>query len=310
MEPATVTNVRHDFPDHGIGLEQIDEGIMVSQKGNRYLARGWCLTEDLVELMKRFLDAGFNCLIRTGHPQPSKRPTGVAYIGFSSNENEPWLAVLDQYSGQKPIRRLTVNARFRDLLTAAGIPFNWETAGGKNMFVAVADVDQLLREVTPVVTRSLNDAGGNQRPGGTRAALTTELELQSLLIENTQKKMFSGIFGAVKSVIVNPRWRNNADGLDPQTSDIPDVLVETDSALWVLELKLHEVGVQAVHQVSRYVSNPACHALANGREIRPVVIGFYKSPELASARTHVAKDMEVFLWTYSWNTERGLELRC
>jgi hypothetical protein len=137
--------------------------------------------------MRKFLDAGFDCLIRTGHPQPSRRTTGVACIGFSAHDNEPWLAVFDQYSEQMPIRRMTVNARFRDLLTAAGIPFNWETAGGKNMFVAAADVDRLLLEVTPLATRSLSDPVGNQKPGRMPAALTTELELQSLLIENVQK---------------------------------------------------------------------------------------------------------------------------
>jgi hypothetical protein len=205
---------------------------------------------------------------------------------------------------------MTVNARFRDLLVAAGIPFSWETAGGKNMFVAVADIDQLLRNVTPIVTRSLNERGGNQRSVNTRAALTTEVELQSLLIENTQKGVFSDVLGTIKSVIVNPRWQNNADGLDPQMWDIPDVLVGTDSALWVLELKLHEVDIQAVHQVSRYVSNPACRTLANGREIKPAVIGFYKRPELASAESHVATGVEVFLWTYSWSGVRGLELCC
>lgn len=310
MEPATVKKIRHDFPKHGISLEQTDAGIIVSQKGNWYLARGWCLNENLIELMTEFLDSGFNCLIRTRHPQSSNRATGVDYIGFSSSETEPWLAVFDQYSDQKPITRMTVNSRFRDLLVTAGIPFSWETAGGKNMFVAVADIDQLLRYVTPIVTRSLNKRGGNQRSDSTRAALTTEAELQSLLIENTQKGVFSDVFGTIESVIVNPRWQNNADGLDPQMWDIPDVLVGTDSALWVLELKLHEIGVQAVHQVSRYVSNPACHALANGRRVRPVVIGFYRSPELALARVHVVRDLEVCLWTYSWSAERGLELCC
>jgi hypothetical protein len=43
-----VTNLRYDFPAHGISLEQIDEGIVVSQKGKRYLARRWYLTADLI----------------------------------------------------------------------------------------------------------------------------------------------------------------------------------------------------------------------------------------------------------------------
>ena len=306
----------YSFPDHGICLIQRDDGVLVEQNGQSYLARKWKLNEDLTNVIGRFLDAGFSCLIRKRHPQQRNRAGGVDYIGFSLDEYSPWLAVVDQHSRKCQIRgatgdrikRITVKSLFRDLLTAGRIPHSWETAGGQHMFVAVNDIALLLKTITPAIARHVTQPATGQQAAHRLSALTTELQLQNLFVECVHSGAHNAKLGAVTSVLVNPRWQSATGGLDPQIRDIPDVLVETDKTLWVCELKLNEVGVQAAHQVVRYVTNPACQEQAGGREVKAVTVGHRKSAELQDKTALRVKEVEVELWTYRWSAEEGLEL--
>lgn len=306
----------YSFPDHGIHLTQRGDGVLVEQNGQSYLARKWKLNEDLINVIAKFLDAGFSCLIRKRHPQPSKRTGGVDYIGFSLDESSSWLAVVDQYSRKCPIegttgdriKRVTVKSLFRDLLTAGRVPFSWENAGGKNMFVAVEDIALLLQTINPATARDIKQPATGQRSTLRPPALTTERQLQTLFADSIRSGVHNATLGVVTSVLENPHWQNTAGGLNPQIRDIPDVLAVTAETLWVFELKLNEVGVQATHQVVRYVTNPACQEQARGRRVEAVTVGHRKSAELKDKKTYLAKEIEVALWTYSWSAERGLEL--
>ena len=299
-----------EWSSNGVRLTEIEEGIIVTQDGQQYLARKWRLNDDLLGLITKFINAGFECLIRSTHPQVKNRTSGVAYIGFSASKSEPWLAVIDQHSKQNPIRRITVNSLFRDLLTEAKIPYRWENAGGKNMFVATQDIDILLEAINPEFARNVILPTSKRNTHSILpSALAREEMLQSLLVSDIHDNKYKDIFGNVSSVNVNPRWRTHADSLDPQLWDIPDVIVETPTTIWVLELKLNEVGVQAADQVARYVLNPACDALASGRDIRAITIGHRLSPDLVNSNTICCRGVDVLLWTYSFNSYRGLQLR-
>lgn len=298
------------FEGFGIVLTQLANGIRVEQGPHSYLARRLRLNEDLVAVVTQFAEAGFCCVIRTSHPQPRNRERGVDYIGFSRGEHDPWLAVVDRSSRHEPIQFLTVRSTYRDLLIEHCIPFRWEPAGGKNMFIAREHAGSVLMHFAEIVDRS-NDPSNDRARRYPLPILTKESVLQSRVLEViSSTPQAANCFGKIVSVFANPTWPPSDDPLDPQNRDIPDVIVLTNDSLWVVELKLNELSWSAVDQVSRYANNRSCRELAGSRVIKPVVIGHRKHPDLEGRCTISSRGIEVAIWLYEWNVTTGLRIHC
>lgn len=294
---------------HSLILTACSDGFTVSQYNQNYKVRNRRLTADLVDVIKLFCAAGFAHVIRDAHPHPKNRDSGVVYLVFSSSASEFWIAVVDASSGQWPIERLTVNAKLRDILIAHRIPFSWESAGGKNMFLARSDLELFLSVVTPAVSAELAQTSRRRARGNfPRVALSSEYALQVLCCGLAEANELSFVNSLVKEVIVNPKWPRGLGGNDPQAYDIPDLVLSCSDAVWVIELKLNEIDDAAVDQVCRYVQNRNCIELAGSRPIKAVAIGNRLRPG-TNARGLASRGIQVDVWLYTWSPDNNVHFR-
>lgn len=294
-------------PNQGLELIQEPHGVLVCQNGDAYLARGWKLNSDLISIIQSFLDAGFSCLIREGHPRRENRKKGVDYIGFSATTSDWWVAVLDKSSGQVPVMRITVTKKLRDFLITTGISFVWETAGGRNIFIDRAILSDFLALLSDRPhNKQFEEPYENSFLNNHRSGIENETSLQSLVIDAIAKGKI-GILGNVICLHANPRWRRKVDGLDPQIFDIPDIVVETAESLWILELKLNEIGDSAIDQAARYATNSECIRLANGRNIHAVTLG-HRCSIKSIQRFPTARGLTVEVWLYTWSVLEGIHI--
>lgn len=129
---------------------ETEGGLIVKQGAKEYLARKWKLTSEFKETVQMILESGLTCLMRDGTPGPEKLnvETGVQYVGFSRGPSERWVMVLDEYSGRPNVTQVTVRKHYESALGKAGIRFESEKGGGKNLFVERRYLPDLLKAIT------------------------------------------------------------------------------------------------------------------------------------------------------------------
>ncbi len=76
----------------------------------------------------------------------------------------------------------------------------------------------------------------------------------------------------------------------------------------ILELKLNEVGTQALHQVANYAVNDEAIRLAEGRCIQAAVIGHRCSPSIAHSDRRQINGMTITVLRYMVSAEGQLLL--
>lgn len=67
-------------------VEEVEQGLLVQQGGQGYVARNWELSAATEELIQAAIAAGLGCMIRADHPRRNARwpnPRGVVYLAFS-----------------------------------------------------------------------------------------------------------------------------------------------------------------------------------------------------------------------------------
>ena len=114
----------------GITLEDCPEGIIVKQDQISYIARGWQITNEVIEMVDCCLDAGMRWMIRENHPQrgnlcPNKQ--GVVYLAFSPTRENHWSMAIDSFNS----KRLTFgdgvfNGKYHSQFNKYKIPFHFE----------------------------------------------------------------------------------------------------------------------------------------------------------------------------------------
>ncbi|WP_201829194.1 hypothetical protein [Microvirga zambiensis] len=265
-------------------VERPGKGLIVEQGDQKYLARGWRLTPEFEATVRKILDHGLTCLIRRMQPSPKHLNTdkGVEYIGFSRTANERWVMVLDQYSGRPSIDRITVEKGYRDVLADAKVPFVWETSGGQNIFVESKYVRELLAALTSEAIEAVEHQRGLSPSvsWGRSGLIVSEAALQSALALSLRAGLFNEFFGSVIKVVEHPRWGRIENGALPYKLDIPDIILLTKETMFILELKVNQIGTQSIHQAIRYLDNPSALLLAEGRQLQGVVIGPRLSPNI------------------------------
>ena len=61
-----------DF-ENGIRLEEVEEGLLVKQYNEAYVARKWRLSDNTIELVEAAIESGLRWMIRVQHPQAHAR---------------------------------------------------------------------------------------------------------------------------------------------------------------------------------------------------------------------------------------------
>lgn len=264
------------YPDLQLSLIEERNGDRVRQDQREYLAKGWNLNDQAKVVIDTFIQAGFTCLIRDGHP----RGRHAEYIGFSRTRNERWFAVIDQYSGRPDVRQITVQRRLLGLLSQSRIPFCWEVAGGNNLFVGADHLRDLVNVLEDASERQAETIDVPVRNiGGARHRVKNEQELEALLLSNLKSEQLADLFGGYTSVMVRPHWTRSLEGPRGPGTDIPDVVLEYSDSILILELKYGVLDQAAFNQVDYYAQNPVALELANGRAVRAAVLGSFAQQE-------------------------------
>lgn len=110
----------------------------------------------------------------------------------------------------------------------------------------------------------------------------SETELQRKLVSELHQGRFKSIFGNYIKVEEWPQWTNPT--YDSNTGkDIPVILVFTRTKLFIIELKLREIGFKAFNQICNYLELPTVNAYSQRIRIQGVVIGHHISRNVDSA---------------------------
>jgi len=114
----------------GLEVEEVDQGLLVRQGGQGYVARIWKFSSATEELIQAAIAAGLGCMIRDDHPRRNARwpnPRGVVYLAFLPDPTKRWSFAIDTY---RPKRRdygaAVLNGMYHPQFLDPGIPFAFE----------------------------------------------------------------------------------------------------------------------------------------------------------------------------------------
>lgn len=240
-------SVRRSF-GAGIEVEEIEEGLLVRQKDQAYVARGWRLADSVVTLIEKSVDCGLGCMIRDDHPRRNARwpnTRGTVYLAFSPSPAQQWSVAIDTFrAGRRDYGFAAFNGKYHEQFLRHGIPFVFEgrnkTAG--HLIVireqVIPTIEALVDFDHSVLTLNRSSHGGD--------GFTTEYVIQREIMENWDRLPF-----AERYDIVQDEFPVDG-GLNSRRIDI--LARDRVTGDWlVIELKRAEAKIEAVHQVEDYL---------------------------------------------------------
>lgn len=265
--------------EHGIELEDTEQGLLVRQHDQAYVARNWRLTPPVVELVETCLSAGLVWAIRKDHPRNNSRwpnSRGVVYLAFSPTPDFQWSLAIDTW---KPNRGDfgfgAFNGKYQTQFLQHGIPFRFEK---RNKGAGHMEVDREL--VLPTIRKLATfDHGVLQlfRPQPDAEGYGTEYDIQRDLLINWAETVFAQEgYGVVQDEFPVD------GGLTSRRIDILSQHPSTQDWL-IIELKRAEAAPAAVAQVADYLLALGRKDEFNGGRLEGCLIAERISDPVASA---------------------------
>jgi hypothetical protein len=291
-----------EWRDANLQVEEVNEGLMLTQGGDRYLARDWTLCADVIKTVDLAMGAQFPCVIRHRHPKPNKRlADGVQYIGFSRRPEERWVFVIDQYSTKTSprteISQVTFEKHYRVVLENAGVEWRQENAGGNNIFVPFRHIQRALAACVPNTVELVEEAIGTREWEARKAeiGLVTEALLETWMIQEWKSLPFGRRLNLVGSQV-------------PANGFIDILASDTETgALVVFELKRGIAGIEVVReQLKRYVESPQIAAMSTGGQVWGAVVARRFANDVLEFVEH--SNFPIKLFTFS-DAYRNLQLQ-
>lgn len=246
--------------ENGISLTEIDEGLLIQQYDQAYVARKWRLSEVVVDLFRAALGSGLIWVIREGHPRvdsrwPSKR--GVVYIAFSSTPQDQWSLAIDTVrKNGTDFGKAVFNGKYQEQFLRTGIPFSFEkrNLGAGHMEVARVDVFPTINALAEF-EHSVLQLG---RADGGVIGFSTEYDIQNAIQNNWANTPFARSSRLIGAEIPLDSGRNS------RRIDIL-ALDESSNSWLVVELKRASASMEALTQIQDYVATlPNIPAYASG----------------------------------------------
>ena len=234
--------------DNRIELSEVDQGILVRQGAEAYVARNWRVTPGVVELLKDTSTAGLECLIRDNHPLRKARwpnPRGVVYLAFSVSTQHQWSIAIDTFKPSTgDFGHAVFNGKYHSQFVDRGLPIKFEgrnkTSG--HLVVERQHFDLTLKEVASFDHSVLVLKARERAMSG----FATEYDIQHAILSQWHNTPWGNDY-----VIVQDEYPVDG-GL---TSRRIDILAQNPSnGDWlVIELKRAEASKAAVDQVVDYL---------------------------------------------------------
>jgi len=264
----------------GLKMTDVGDGILVQQDDRIYKARRWQLTPEVVSVVESAIRNRLTANWVEGHPSQrylkggDRFDAGIHHVTFARSHNEGWVFVLGGEAKPPHIKVVTFNRRYERFILRTGCYCRWEHSGGHNIYIEPADLDCILAQLDDLTIDEVEAARSARRIRSTvlpRVGIASESDLEWVFREY------------LRNLPIAPRRlevRARCDGL------IPDVLIDIEDALVVVELKFSRASWAELDQLHGYLALPAVLSRAKGRQIAGVLIArsfSEKIIELASA---------------------------
>lgn len=248
--------------ENGIELIELDEGLLVRQYDDAYVAKKWRLNENTRNLVATALAAGLRWMIRDGHPQAHARwpsRSGRVYLAFSPSRQNQWSVAIDSVNARcDDYGKAVFNGKYRSQFDERGIHYEFEkrnrTAGH-----LVVDRDQVLTTLEELADcdHSVLYLG---RSTNNRKGFGTEYDIQRSLLFNWQKTPF----GAHARLCGDEVPVDS--GTNPRRMDILALDCQTNQPI-IIEVKRAEAHIDAIDQLLTYMG--AMSSKPEFRELTP-----------------------------------------
>lgn len=235
----------------GLAITDLGDGLLVQQGGVQYIARRWCLTDNVIFVIETAIKHGLEANWVPGHPSSpylqggAKYHIGSHHITFArSNKDKYWIFVLGGESKPPNFKFVTFNSKYWSFIHRSGFPYRWEHSGGHNVYVETQDLDQILSKLNHTIIEEVELAGRSRLRTSIlyNAGITSEYDLELAFIEH---------LGRLDILHSAPLVRVRFNGL------IPDILLDVKNGPFVVvELKFDRASLPALDQVQCYMRLP------------------------------------------------------
>ena len=268
-------------------ITEQDEGLLIAQNNKTFLARKWKLTKEVQEIIRLSLNKGFCKLWVDGHPKGDSSH----YICFSRSHSKPWEYLIGGEAKPPNVKMITVNNTHRKLLETSSVNFHWQNFGGKHLFLSpkIEMLKLLIAEISRVPHESFVT---NNKSVGTRIK-QSGFRIENELEEYVFNKLISN------SYIVHRQHRFKTNN-ELESDSKPDIILEDNNKVYIIELKLNAAHIADLNQLDRYLNNNKLISRFSGREIIGILLtGHYDQTILDEAKIKFPK---VNLYFYSYET--------
>lgn len=296
--------MERSWPEYSLELIDIEDGLRVRQGDDAYMARGWNLTNSVLDIVEMALRHGLICMIQNRHLQPSKREPmgdGAVYLSFSRSANEYWVLGLNDNAGlnrrsRSNVVRVLFNKMYRHALIYADIPFQVEKfRNASNIEVPVEFVERAMTACLPYLDSHARQRGKSGVPGD-YAGFRDEADIERWLMENLNNRLLGRAFS-----ILGRQMRIDVGIVDILLRD------ETTEGLIVVEVKQgRSQPVHVVEQLARYLSSQDLALIAKGRPILGCLVA-----ELIEATTKAAVERigkPIVAYSITWRGRSNVKM--
>lgn len=238
-----------------LSLTEVENGLLIRQHDDCYIARYWRLTPDVEFIAQLAMNYGLVCMIQNRHPQTNNRGAkgdGTVYMSFARRSSEYWVLTIDQNSsvgGKKPsgiLQQVLINKQYRHALQEASIPHDIESfSNASNIQVPFAYAEAALLACSPYIDRHAQRRGRSGHDGQ-YPGFRDEADIERWLMEKLEARN-----------ILDRRWKILGRQVRTEVG-MMDILLQdlADGTPIILEAKQGRAQPRDVReQLHRYVNS-------------------------------------------------------
>lgn len=279
--------------ENDISLERIPTGIKVTQNGVWYIARKWQLTDEVKHIVTTAVEHGFDHLWVQGHPSEKhmfSTEDASHHICFSRDHKKPWEFLIGGEAKPPKVKCITINKACRKPLSELSDDLLWQNFGGKHLFIEPDSLRWVI-ELLKDVPREILVSGQTDRTLSRRQRQTIGFQKEKHL----EDFIFERLVAAGYQVARQQAFATNG-GIEP--ASIPDLIIEEQDRVFIVELKLHAAHTADLHQLARYQNNNQLAARYSGKDIVPVLLTAHFDPSVQTDAQREMPDFELISYDY------------
>ncbi|MDA8723985.1 hypothetical protein N9M90_04240 [Alphaproteobacteria bacterium] len=282
------SKLKFDLAD--LELTETESGILVQQDGREYLARKWKLTSQVNEIIDTAISNGFTSLWVDRHPSTSS----AHYICFSRDHAKPWEFLIGGEANPPDVKCITVNKALRSPLSAISDDLIWQNFGGKHLYIE-STKEKLLWIIGLIKQIPRQTLVSTRKARQLKSREVREVGFQ--LEKHLEDYVYELLLSKGHHVIRQPKAFKSNRAIE--RNSIPDLILEDEKNIFIVELKPNATDVADLHQLKRYATNKEIIARYKGKLINPVLLTGYFHKEIITEAKAFPLDFELVSYRYN-----------